>query len=137
MSYAETTARRASAWREAPMPEEFGIAWRSMMGEHPLPKSYLHDDGRVAMVGREYAGGDPASGDLRWHISVRARDRAPTWGEVVDTAHELRPGVVFCVGVPPRSWWLNVHEHVLHLWEVRDELLIQEYRVNATGDEPT
>lgn len=134
-------SNRENGWAQVAMPASFDTTWKAMLGEYadvvPPPRSYDHRDGRTAMVGREFAGGDPTSGDLRWHISVKADGRIPTWEEVVQTAHELRPGVVFCVGVPPRSWWMNVHEHVIHLWEVRDEMLIQEYRVNATGQAPT
>lgn len=129
------------SWRQVPQPQAFITAWHAMMGEHadavPPPRAFEHRDGRHALVGREFAGGDPRTGDLRWHVSVRHDRRMPTWGELVDTAHELRPGVVFCIGVPPRSWWMNVHPNVLHLWETHDGLLIQEYRVNATGQVPT
>lgn len=90
----------------------------------------------AALVGREHIGGLP-SGPLRWHVSVQHRDRVPTWEEMVKAAHELRPGVVFAIGVPPRSWWLNHHSHVLHLWETDDEGLVSEYRANAQGHLPT
>lgn len=100
------------------------------------PSCFRHPNGCSAMVGREPAGGgehDP----LRWHISVTGPDRIPTWEEMVAAAHDLRPGVVFVVGIPPRTWWMNVHPHVLHAWETTDEQLVREYRVNATGQEPT
>jgi hypothetical protein len=88
----------------------------------------------AALVGREPIGG---VGELRWHVSVQHRDRVPNWEELVQAAHDLRPGVVFVVGVPPRSWWLNVHPHVLHLWETFDEGLVGEYRINAQGARPS
>jgi hypothetical protein len=79
---------------------------------------------------------------MRWHISVRYGDpgfngRVPSWGELVQTAHELRPGVPFVVGIPPRSWWLNVHPDVLHLVETRDLALIASWRDEAQGDPVT
>jgi hypothetical protein len=75
--------------------------------------------------------------DLRWHISMSHADRLPEWSELVEVAHVLRPGVVFCIGVPPKSWWMNVHEFTLHLWELKDDNLIAEYRANARGQRPT
>lgn len=81
-------------------------------------------------------GGLPTS-PLRWHISLRGPGRVPTWEELVDVAHQLRPGVPFVLAVPPRSLWMNVHPHVLHLWETADEPLLEEWRVNARGDAPT
>lgn len=75
--------------------------------------------------------------DVRWHISVSGDGRLPAWDELVDAAHSLRPGVSFCLGVPPKTWWMNVHPHVLHMWETRDDGLIEEWRRNARGDRPT
>lgn len=76
-------------------------------------------------------------GDDRWHVSVSAEGRVPTWEELSTAAHELRPGVGFVVSVPPRSWWVNVHPHVLHLTECKDQGLIDQWRVNARGDTPS
>lgn len=101
----------------------------------PIPVALRHAGlGLSALVGREPVPADPQS---RWHISVQADGRVPIWEEIVRTAHELRPGVVFCVGVPPRSLWMNHHPYVLHLWELRDAGLTAEYRANATGDAPS
>jgi hypothetical protein len=101
----------------------------------PLPHIY-EGDGFSALVGREYCGGRK-SDPLRWHISVRGPGRIPTWEELVEIGHQLRPGVFFVVMVPPRSWWLNVHEHVLHLWQVNDDALVEEARANAMRHAPT
>jgi hypothetical protein len=92
--------------------------------------------GMMALVGREHCGGRPTD-PLRWHISLQGPGRVPTWEELVMVAHELRPGVPFVVSVPPRSLWLNLHPHVLHLWETGDEALIAEWKANARGDVPT
>jgi hypothetical protein len=40
---------------------------------------------------------------------------------------------VFVIGVPPKSWWMNVHPHVLHLHETRDELLIADVQGQRDG----
>lgn len=89
-----------------------------------------------AMVGRENIGaeGEP---DWRWHVSVSAQQDVPGWADLVAVAHRLRPGVPFVVGVPPRSWWINVHPHVLHLWETADDHLIRQWRREARGDAPS
>jgi hypothetical protein len=120
---------------------EFVAIWRERYPDVPTPKAYQHPRGLTALVGREPYG-DYDEPDLRWHISVRSGDpgidgRVPTWDELVDAAHELRPGVCFVVGIPPRSWWMNVHPHVLHLVETRDRHLVESFREEARGDRPT
>jgi hypothetical protein len=87
-----------------------------------------------ALLGREFIEGDP---EPRWHLSVAHRDRIPTWTELVDAAHALRPGVVFTIGLPPRSWWLNYDERVIHLWEIRDPELVAHWAAGARGDSPS
>lgn len=92
------------------------------------------DAGRdlFAVVAREPVGRhDGADPDYRWHVSVQGPGRVPDWGELVDAAHQLRPGVPFIVAVPPRSFWMSVHPNVLHLWETTDANLIAEWRSNA------
>lgn len=132
----------AGNWRMANHMPEFVAMWKGSNGDDvPVPVAYTHPRGLVALVGREPYGpyDDP---DVRWHISLRygnpgENGRIPTWDELVDAAHELRPGVCFVIGVPPRSWWMNVHPHVLHLIETRDEPLIQSFRDNALGSPVT
>lgn len=103
------------------------------------PEPYQHTRRPLtAMMGLE----PYPDGTERWHISVRYGDpgrdgRVPTWDELVLAAHDLRPGVVFAVGIPPRSWWINVHEHVLHLTELRDPGFTESMRRQARGDVPT
>lgn len=102
------------------------------------PVAYQHRSGLTAILSRD----ELAPGDLRWHLSVRYGDpgrdgRVPTWEELVRAAHELRPGVVFVVGVPPRSWWVNVHPDVLHLWEIRDKALTETWQAEGQGHQPT
>lgn len=90
----------------------------------------------TAIMAREPCGG-LASSPMRWHISVAGTQDVPSWREMVACAHQLRPGVVFVIGVPPRSWWMNCHPHTLHLWQTGDLPLIQEFQANARNDEPT
>jgi hypothetical protein len=69
--------------------------------------------------------------DLRWHISLSRQDRIPTWTELSKCADALRPGVVFCVPMPPKSMWLNIHENTLHLHEIKDEPLVEQWRAEG------
>ncbi len=61
----------------------------------------------------------------------------PPWKVLVAIGHELRPGVPFCVGVPPKSWWMNIHPHVLHLYEIKDTNLLAQWRAEGQGHTPT
>ena len=126
-------------WQEAQQHPEFISMWKGQHGDMvPVPRVFTHNDGRVAMLGRE----PYAKDDWRWHISLRSgipgRDgRPPTWDELVDTAHALRPGVPFVVGIPPRSFWMNIHPHVLHMVETKDQAMLEQWRHNAMGQQPT
>jgi hypothetical protein len=123
-----------SGWTASAMPSTFDDAWRAEMGDDiDPPLRYLRGE-LAALVGREPVAG---SDDVRWHISISRPDRLPQWGELVQAAHELRPGVVFVIGVPPRSWWVNVHPYCLHLWECRDPLLVEQWRRESQGHRPT
>lgn len=91
-----------------------------------------------ALVGREPVGRlEDGSLDLRWHISVSGaiEQRLATWYELVEAAHQIRPGVTFVVGIPPRSWWmldLESGKWVLHLWQLKDETLEQSWMAQRT-----
>ena len=125
--------------------EQFCQLWTRQYGA-PLqnginapPRWFLAEgqDGRPpmkALMGRELRTQGAAP---RWHISVSTLDRPPTWEEMVATVHKLRPGVPFVMGIPPLSWWMNIHPHALHAWESFDQLLIDEWRDNARGDRPS
>lgn len=65
--------------------------------------------------------------DYRWHISVRGPDRLPDWDEFRDIVHAVRPGVMFCVPMPPRPLWVNIDPHVLHVFELQDQALIGQW----------
>jgi hypothetical protein len=140
MTRNRTRRAQTSGWTRGEHQSVFVEAWRDKCGDEPMPEAWHHRDGRTALVGREPMEADGS--DRRWHISVRYGDpgidgRVPSWDELVATAHELRPGIVFVVGIPPRSWWINVHPHVLHMWEVRDEALVASWRAERRGHEPT
>jgi hypothetical protein len=121
-------------WHAVEPPDGWLQAWESIHPDVPPPKHYQLGTELVAIVGREPTGPD---GQQRWHISVSAKGRIPEWGEMVFAAHSLRPGVPFVMGVPPRSWWMSIHPHVLHMWQTYDANLILEWRDNRRGDTPS
>ena len=125
--------RRDPEWQALVTDRMRALGWDEEAA--PLPVALRQrEQGLGALIGREPC---PGELELRWHISVQAEGRVPDWAELVQTAHDLRPGVPFCVGVPPRSWWMNVHPNVLHLYELRDAPLLEAFRANARGDRPT
>lgn len=124
--------RHANGWQKVPDDPTLLAMWAAQTPGDPAPIMWQKGPVR-ALVGREVW----RDGSTRWHISASCEDRVPNWEELVAAAHDLRPGVPFCMGVPPRSWWLNVHPHVLHLWETRDAGLVEQWRDNAQGHTPT
>jgi hypothetical protein len=129
-------------WKMIDLSAEFDQLWRERDPDVQPPRAYQNPNGLTALVGREPYGTDYDDPDIRWHISLRYGDpgvngRVPSWDELVTAAHELRPGVCFVVGIPPRSWWMNHHPHVLHLVETRDESLVESFRANAMGHAPS
>jgi hypothetical protein len=108
-------------------------AWKQAGHAGPYPQAFTKGPlaalvSRDAILGAEHP---------RWHVSVQHQNRVPNWDELVATAHELRPGVCFVIGVPPRSFWINVHPHVLHLYEVDDEPLTRQWMAERQGHTPT
>ena len=119
-------------WQEIGHLAGFAEMWREQFGEIPPPRALKHG-ALTALVGREPV----ATGDERWHISISREDRVPSWDEMVSAVHELRPGDVFAIGIPPRSWWINVHEHTLHLWELHDDALVDQWRSERMNHVPS
>lgn len=89
------------------------------------------------LVSRDPIEGDRSIPDFRWHISMAGESGVPHWRDLVAVAHELRPGVCFVIGVPPRSHWMSVHPHCLHLWEVHDPNLVAQWMAERTGSVPS
>lgn len=119
-----------------PVPSELAERFAAMGAQHVSAWEITSGPFSVLMA-REpiHAGADVP--DLRWHISIAGRDRIARWDELVAIAHHLRPGIVFVVGVPPRSWWLNVHPHCLQLWETKDANLEAQWRAERQGHTPS
>lgn len=99
---------------------------------------YLRIDGELhqALLSRDEV---PPGNESRWHISLSKAEHledpdchdVPTWRDLVAVVHQLRPGVTFAVGIPPRNMWMNHNPNVLHAWEIRDPGLEEAFRVNA------
>ena len=60
------------------------------------------------------------------YLSISHPQRDPTWSEIKHVQNELRPGVFFCMPMPPQEWWLSIAPGFAsyHVYEVRDEALI-------------
>lgn len=101
--------------------------WRRIQNPNTPPDSttYRHiTQPLVAIVSQ-----DPVPGGApRWHLSVSHRDRVPTWGELGEARDALLPADLhFMVPHPPRRYWMNLNRRVLHLWEMRDPDLAEQF----------
>jgi hypothetical protein len=67
----------------------------------------------------------------RWHISVSCEDRDPTWEEIKHAQNAIKPGVFFCIPMPPREHWMSIHEHTFHLEEVLDNDQVEQWKHEA------
>lgn len=57
----------------------------------------------------------------RWHLSISAPGRLPTYEELKKARYEFLPDEIYAAQIfPPQSEFVNVNPHVLHLWEIRD-----------------
>ena len=106
---------------------------REMSGGTCTP--HVYRCGRlIAMVGQEHVQESGEPEDLRWHLSVSHPFRHPTWDEISDARHALLPeDVVLCVPFPPRAWWVSIHQHCFHLWEIRDANLTAQWKFDGEG----
>jgi len=56
-------------------------------------------------------------GELWFHVSVSHRDRIPKWEELVAVKEWSLGSEAWAYEVlAPRSRWININPHVLHLW---------------------
>ena len=80
-------------------------------------------------VGQEPCDFDQEPPGVRWHLSISHPWRHPTWGEIGSARDHCIPSDVWlCMPHPPREFWLNIHEHCFHLWEIKDIQLIAQWR---------
>jgi hypothetical protein len=58
----------------------------------------------------------------RWHLSISCDERDPTWEEIRDARYALLPDKsTMALFLPPKSEYVNLHEHCYHMWEVKGE----------------
>lgn len=114
---------------------------RRMPGQEGQPRGWsARHRGRffsVLLTRDNLNDGEVRSPDWRWHLSIAGRDGVPEWATMAAICHEIRPGIPFVLGVPPKSWWVNVHPGTLHAWETHDENLIRCWRAQRLGMAPT
>jgi hypothetical protein len=110
---------------------------RAGFPESSKPRVFYGFQGQVEVLHVLLSREEWRPGDERWHLSISGPGRVPVWGEIAEACHELRPGVPFVLGVPPRSMWMNLHEDVLHAWQTKDDAMLEQWKVNARKDRPT
>jgi len=55
----------------------------------------------------------------QWHLSISCADRDPTWDEIATARYRLAPkNVTMAMLLPPLREYVNLHEHVFHLYEL-------------------
>lgn len=96
---------------ELPDPTQTG--WMPIDSPLPGHHAYVHRGrGLIALLG---AG--THHGRVWLHLSVRHKQRIPTWDELSFAKDSLlgaeRTGLQM---LPPRSRWVDIHSHVLHVW---------------------
>jgi len=95
------------------------MGWQQGSGLPPATKVWKHFNHLSVIVGIENG---------RWHLSIAHPKRLPTWDELKDARSLFTPkDVFFCVPFPPESLWINIHNYCLHIWEIKDETLIDQW----------
>ena len=57
----------------------------------------------------------------RWHLSISCADRDPSWDEIATARYHLIPdSVTMAMLLPPKREYVNLHDHVFHLHELKD-----------------
>ena len=58
----------------------------------------------------------------RHHMSISRPDRLPSWEDVKAAREMFLPiGKHFVMALPPPQHYVNMHQYVLHLWELRPD----------------
>lgn len=88
--------------------------WRQVDSPIPYQLAFLHKSKYLkVMVGYE----DYPDGKRWLHFSMSSKGRCPTWEELVEAKEAFLGTETKAIQViPPRSEYVNIHPHVLHLW---------------------
>jgi len=90
---------------------------------YPQTKSFSFGPCSI-LVGQENEG--------RWHMSIAHPSRLPTLEEMKEARKRTVPPEVFlCQPFPPRKYWFSLHDYCLHLWEIRDPSLIEQWKTEG------
>lgn len=69
-------------------------------------------------------GGPVERGDIGWHFSIAHPTRHPTWEEQKLARYALVPDYVTMISImPPKSEYVNLHEHCFHWHEAGPKFL--------------
>jgi hypothetical protein len=56
---------------------------------------------------------------VRWHLSISAATRYPTWDEIRDARYALMPdNITMGMLLPPKDEYVNLHPNCFHLHEI-------------------
>jgi hypothetical protein len=79
-----------------------------------------HQRKLTVIVAREPLG---PNGALRWHLSISHPERYPSYDEIAAARYGLIPDRAYMVMIlPPRSAYVNLHQHTMHLHEVPEAM---------------
>jgi hypothetical protein len=116
----------AGKWREMTPPQ----VTVDMTGV--VPRAFVSESGCRCLVSQDPAKRAPAGMWLPpdelvlWHLSISHARRLPTWDEVADARYEFCPReITMALLLPPPDRYLNLHEFVLHVWQVDDRRTAQ------------
>ena len=108
---------------------------RELLKAQGVPQAMM-DSLQCAVLGRCTVIAQREGTELRWHLSISHPWRLPTWAEINAARDALiPPDVWLCQPMPPREFWINLDQHALHLWEVRDRELIAQWAYDGCGNE--
>lgn len=84
----------------------------------PVPGAKAYYLGQCSVIVAQEGG--------RLHLSIANRHRYPTWDEIKEARDLLLPGdAFFAMVMPPKEYYINLHPNCFHLWEIKDEGLIE------------
>jgi hypothetical protein len=61
----------------------------------------------------------------RWHLSISSPSTNPSWEDITEARYRFLSAEAFMVMcLPPKEFYVNVHQHCFHLWETQDIHLV-------------